>query len=290
MMAVIVAVLTFIAVLCLWFGIKGMRNPRYLFDKLETKKEVDTEPFFESLWEFTQSGLSFDDVLKLALCGAALGVGVGMICQGTAMAIILGIAAFVLVPKIYSRVRKNSFVNRFTDQFARDVMIFSAAAKVMPIGNCAAQVVEEVPEPSKTVFKYIDESVHLGEPLNRAINKAAAEFNLPILNLLGDAVRTLDELGGGERSGELLDSVAEEARFKQNHKRTIKTEFSELKSMMGIATTIPVALFGFFALDSGSAYREAIVNAPWLVGIGVGVLICGWFWVWSLLKSAEKTL
>jgi Flp pilus assembly protein TadB len=251
----------------------------------------DTAPFFESLWDFTKAGLAFDDALKIGCLSSALLVACGFILQGVPTAVIGGIIGFVLGPRVYTRIKRKRFQNKFEAQFARAMSAFAAAAQVMPLGLCFRHVAEEFSSPTKEVFSYIQSGIEkLNYQPHDAIQKASRDFELPILADLAEAIRVLDELGGGEHAIELLDAVAEEARFNQRHKLEVKSTFGEIKYSMIAACVVPVFIFFLFLADKGSDFALAVSQYPWLIVCGFVFLVIGWIFASRLIAKASETI
>jgi|GEM_PF-3881464 len=284
------AVFVFLSLTCLGAGVLSRSTASQVAWYFEGGRKPDTRPFFDSLWSFTRAGMGAEDALKLSALFCALGVGAGLFLQGAAAAVLLGSLAFVGGPRLYMNSRVAGFKKKFEAQLPRALASFSAAARVMPLKACFRQVAKEFQPPVGTVFSYIAGAVEMDPRAYAAVSKAAEEFDLPVLHDFAESVRALEELGGGEGAAQLLDAVAEEARFKQRHRLEVKGMFGELQYTMLAACGVPVFMFALFALDSGSEYRAAIVEMPWLIALGVVVLLVGWGAARSFISSASRTV
>lgn len=289
-MIVVSAFLVFLSLLCLGIGVYLRISKPKIFQYLEGKKKIDTKPCFESLWQFSKAGMSADEALKIAALFTSLGIAVGLLFQGVLLGVVLGLLSFIGGPRLYVQTKITKFKNKFDMQFPRALASFSAAAKVMPLKMCFRQVAKEHEYPVNVVFSHIAEAVEMEPRAYTAISGAAKEFDLPVLYDFADSVRALEELGGGEGATQLLDAVAEEARFKQRHRLETKGMFGELVYTMLAACGVPIFFLGLFMLDSGSDYRAAIIEMPWLLLAGFAVLIAGWVIARSLISSASRTI
>jgi Flp pilus assembly protein TadB len=283
----------FFAILAVCFGVYGFSTrsklSEFFASKVAEQRFLDVEPFFNSLWSFARSGVSINDTLKLAAIATAVAVAIGMCVQGAITAAVFGILAFFLAPRVFIKIRQVGFEKKFTAQFPQAVASFSAAARVFPLRLCFGSVAKESKPPVQTVFTYIQDAVEkLGTPPHKAITEAAEEFGLPILLDFADTVRTLDELGGGEHAGDLLDAAAEECRFKQRHQMEVTSMFGELRFTMMAATGVPVVVFLLFLSDRNGDYYQMVMKMPWLILLGAIVLIAGWVISESLVSSAKQ--
>jgi Flp pilus assembly protein TadB len=283
----------FCGVLALGAGVFGLatRSRVEEFFRGRAVRFADLEPFFDSLWGFARAGMAADEALRLAAAAAAVAVAVGVMLQGAVTAFILGVLAFAVTPRIFVSMKRADFERRFDSQFPQAAAAFSAAARVLPIRLCFGSVVRDFGGPVRTVFSYMQHAVEdLATPPRKAIADAADEFGLRVLRDFAGVVSILDEVGGGEHAGDLLDAAAEECRFKQRHRMEVSQMFGELRYTMMAATAVPVITFFIFLADRRGEYYQTVTHMPWLVAIGAAVLAAGWVIAESLVSSAKRVV
>lgn len=277
------------ALICLFYSLYGLRHRSKITEQL-TPNKISTAPFLENLWGYPQSGLTQEEIIKYAVIITAISIALGIFLQGLWLSILLGIAGFTLGPKLLTKYIKRKFVSSFRMNYARAISSFSAAAKVMPVRLCFKHISNESHSSVSRVFGYISTGIEdLDLPPHKAILKAAEEFELNELNALAEVLQILDEIGGGEHAGELLDAVAEEARFQQRHMLDVKSQFGELKMSMLFASAAPIILFLVFYFDKGD-FGRAIDTFSWITPAGIIVLLIGWGISQHLITKAAKVV
>lgn len=287
-MTAVVALCSFAAVITLGFAFYGYFN-RSLLDELlsEHRGLINPRPLLEWLWGYARAGMEFEQVMGIATASLAVAVALGMLIEGISAALILGVGVFIVSPRLYAALMRRRFCREFELHYPLAVASLAATAEIMNIRSAFRHAASLARPPTDIVFRYIAASLESGtDSPYRAVMDAAREFDLPILEHLGSAVRALDELGGGEEAVQLLEATAEEARFKRNHRMEVKRIFAELQGIMLAATLVPIFMFLVFAADASGEYRAVLMDMPWLFVIGVMVIIFGWVAAKSMIDSA----
>lgn len=230
--------------------------------------------FFDVLWDTIPPKRPY----FLGRGGIAAGVGfvIGLMFAPQA-SLVFALMAFVLVPRVINIFETNKKKKDFFKQFPRAVAEIAAVARTQTILDGFRVVADEHKPPVSEVFGYIAEVVEKGGKLHSAVMDAYKQYQYPGLDKLSDAVRVIDELGGGERAADVLVSAADHIRFLERFRSKVDSNVGGIIKEIGIATAIVV---GYFLVTSGPHTEgwENTVNHPMIVLTGFSAMAIGWYY------------
>ncbi|GBF35460.1 hypothetical protein DCCM_4589 [Desulfocucumis palustris] len=274
-MLLFLSLLLFLMVISLGIAIIGWQRRSPLVDRLERKKE-QPEPetnFFDVLWNINP--VLRKESFRYGLYSAMAAFTTGVMFTPLAALVFAG-AAFVMVPRIKQLLDMNRRRKRFFKQFPRAVSELAAVAKTGTLLDGFRLVEKEHPAPVADVFGYIAKTVDSGTTAHKAVFDAVEQFGYPGLDRLGEAVRVINELGGGEKAGETLNSAADHIRFLERFRNKVDAAVGGIIYEMLLATGI---ILLYFLLTSGPWTEgwENVRKHPMVVLTGLLAIGIGWY-------------
>ncbi len=229
--------------------------------------------FFDVLWDTTSQ--QRPQFLQQGGIAAGVGFVIGLMFAPQA-SLVFALIAFVLAPRAINMMEKAKKRKDFFRQFPRAVTEVAAVARTQTILDGFKVVAAEHKPPVSEVFGYIAEVVEKGGKLHIAVMDAHKQYQYPGLDKLSDAVRVIDELGGGERAAEVLVSAADHIRFLERFRSKVDSNVGGIIKEIGIATAIVV---GYFFITSGPHTEgwENVQNHPLVVLTGFAAIGIGWY-------------
>ena len=164
--------------------------------------------------------------------------------------------------------RENLFTTRFPEGL--DVLVRGLRAG-LPIAESIVNARSEVPEPVKTVYGHIADSVNLGQNLEDAIADAAKTLDTPELKFFAVSLSVQRETGGN--LAETLANLAEILRRRRQMKLKVKAMSSEARASAYILGSLPFIMFGLiFFVNTGYA-MELFTDPRGMVMVGIGMFM-----------------
>ncbi len=241
--------------------------------------------FLDTLWNIAP--VQRERSLKTAVLASVIAFVIGLTLTPEA-SLVFAACSFVLAPRIRNTVEENRQKKLFFKQFPRAVSELAAVARTGTILDGFIAVKEEHPSPVRDVFGYIAESIASGTSPSEAIRDAQQQFNYPGLDKLGNAIRIINELGGGEKASETLTSAADHIRFLERIRGKIDASISGLKLKMLISTCVIVGYF-FLMYGPWTGQWYLVQKHPVVVLTGFIALGIGWYLSLNKIQKFKNT-
>lgn len=177
--------------------------------------------------------------------------------------------------------RQNKFIQRFPEGL--DVIVRGLRAG-LPIAESIVNARSEVPEPVRTVFTNISDSINLGQNLEEAIADSAKQLDVPELKFFAVSLAVQRETGGN--LAETLSNLADILRRRRQMKLKVKAMSSEARASSYILGSLPFIMFGLiFFVNSGYA-MELFTDPRGMVMVGVGafMMTLGVLIMWKMVN------
>ncbi len=199
---------------------------------------------------------------------------IGAICWAffgfqPALSVLIGLGVGIWLPHMsigfmISR-RQEKFTTRFPEGL--DVIVRGLRAG-LPIAESIVNARSEVPEPVRSIFTSISDSVNLGQNLEEAIADAAKVLDTPELKFFAVSLSVQRETGGN--LAETLSNLADILRRRRQMKLKVKAMSSEARASAYIIGSLPFIMFGLiFFVNTGYA-MELFTDPRGMVMVGVG--------------------
>ena len=284
-MLILFALLIFGFVALLGIGIITRSNSSPLIDILgrgKHEEKVESKIFFlDFLWDTKPQMRGRSIQQGLTASAAAFVAGLVFAPQAS---IIFAVIAFVIAPRIINMLEENGRKKAFFKNFPQAIAEVAAVARTQTMLDGFKVVAKEHRPPVSDVFGYIAEAVENGARLHAASMDAYKQYQYPGLDRLSDAVRIIEDLGGGEKASEVLLSAADHIRFLERFRGKVDMAVGGIIKEIGMATAIVV---GYFLITSGPGTEgwESVKNHPGVVIVGFAAIGAGWYF--SLKKIQE---
>lgn len=274
-------------------GIYLRQNRSSLIEYFQPAKtpRFKSQPFLDSLWQVEDASFNRSTLTKIAYYSAVIGAVLGIVVYGLIGALVLSSLGFALGPRIYGYVYQERFRKQFNNQYPQVVSSLASSQRAGgTLLDSIRYVAVEFPTPTKDVFGQIARYTENNMPLFTSIHQVANDYKLSELHRLADAVRIIQELGGGEKAAEILEDAAEGIHWQRRCEQLIKAGTTKIRQTGLIATVIPVLLFVYFAMDPNSEYRMALYDPASQVWLFIGAIatLSGWGITQLIIKKAKE--
>lgn len=279
----------FLSILCLGAGIiyRGRTSifKEMLFGK--TSRSNNKSNFWDNVWRLEEYSHNREEVQKVAILSAAVGIVLGFAINGY-LSIVFGILGVITVPRLFIQFKNEQTKKAFEKQLPRVTTTLAVCTRTGTLYDGFKHIANEFPAPAGTVFQYIVDGVDHGFTAHQAIEKAIAEFNLPDLKELAQTVRVISELGGGENTGEILESAAEHVRFRERYMMQVKANVSEIKYTALLAHIFPLGLFLLLLMDRQGVHWQTLHENPTIYLVGTVIVVICWSITQYMIKQARN--
>lgn len=224
------------------------------------------------------------------LFGAAAGFGligalVGLVvAEGLLIAAVLAFIAGAMPFALVSRAR----TTRLLKIQAQLPDVLSVLASSLRAGHSFVQALDtaaqEVPEPAAHEFTRVLAEIRLGRPVDEAMNGMADRVGSEDFRWAVLAVNIQRTVGGN--LAEVMDTVSETMREREEIRRQIKTLSAEGKLSIRILTVLPLLLAAYLAKVNPDYIKLLFETNTGLmmVFVGSGLLVVGLLWMRQLVK------
>ena len=182
--------------------------------------------------------------------------------------------------------QNKAFLLLFPD--AIDLYCARACAPVCPYRNPWLLVSQEVPEPVKSIFANIHNTMKLGVSLEKSLQETAKKLDMTEFNFFTTSIVLQRETGGN--LSEILNNLSEVLRSRFMMRMKIKAMSSEARGSSYIIGALPfVVLTGAVSLLSPPDYMLPLINdyrGNVCAAVAVGMMISG-MWVMNRMTKFE---
>jgi tight adherence protein B len=217
----------------------------------------------------------------MTFVGAVAG---GVIFQSWLFAAIFAVAG-ALFPIGYLAYRSRQRIKKLHEQLPDVLMILASSLRA---GHSFLQAIDtvsrEIADPSAKEFTRVVTEIRLGRPIEEAMNAMAERVDSEDLRWAILAVNIQREVGGN--LAEVLDTVAETVRERDQVRRQVEVLSIEGKLSMYILIGLPVAV-GLYIFKFNKAYiMQLFQSTPgwYMFGIGAVMMTIGYFWMRKIVK------
>lgn len=201
------------------------------------------------------------------------------------LALLIGLTAGIGIPYwVINRMAANRITN-FLKHFPDAIdLIVRGLKSGLPASESITLVGQEVPDPVGVEFRRITDSVKLGQPLEVALNEAAARVPANDFHFFVISLSVQKETGGNLT--ETLENLSNLLRRRQQMKLKIRAMSSEARASAYIIGSLPFAIGGIiYALNP--EYTSQLFLDPRgrvMVGFGLAWISIGAFIMAKMVK------
>jgi len=222
-------------------------------------------------------------VILSASVGVASVAG-GLVVLGLPSALLIGVASMVL-PRMTLRVLTGRRRAAFADQFEGVLQMISGSLRAgYGLMQAVATVAEEAPAPTSKEFSRVAVENRLGRTVEESLRSMADRMDNEDLRWVVEAIDIQYEVGGD--LAEVLDTVAETIRDRDQIRRQVKALSAEGRMSAVILVSMPFALAFLMSVVSPDYLAELTGTTIGRVMIGGALVMIaiGAVWIKRIVK------
>ena len=249
------------------------------------RKMVSPKDFLHEFWG------SGEDLLPLGLSSALGGFLAGYFLLGAIGGILLALAGFSFLPRIYlalkQRRRRASFRLQLPAIIEAMATVFQAGGNVLTAIEDACRVAKP---PLQEVFVQLRGDIKANTPLNDVMDRLVGMVDSLEVKMLADAIKSVGQVGP-EASSRMLGIAAGFCGESVKLKRDIDAATSNIRYGFLISSLLPPAIGAIMSLCIPQ-YLEAFQSFQGhiLIGLSLVWLLAGHIWVSAMIRGAGKEI
>lgn len=199
-------------------------------------------------------------MLLSLLVGCAGGGIVQTVVNIPLVALIAGLAAAVVVPRVVLAILISRRETRFLRQFPDAIdLIIRGVRSGYPVAEAIGLIADELPDPIGGEFRIVIERLRLGQTMEQALSEAAERIGLPDVRFFAVSLSVQHETGGNIT--ETLQNLSDILRKRQHMKLKIKALSSEARASAWIIGSLPfIVMLLMYFLNPG--YLDGLIADP----------------------------
>lgn len=229
--------------------------------------------------------LKSGEFLAMSLLTAAVGALLGALVLPKLIFIVAFAGLGFFAPRAWLALTVHRRLNKMHGQIADILMIIASSLRA---GHSFMQALDavgkEIPEPGCSEFSRLVAEIRLGRPVDEAMNDladriASEDFRWAVL-----AVNIQRDVGGN--LAEVLDTVAETIRERDNVRRQVKVLSAEGKMSIYILAGLPIGLAAYMAIVNPDYLGLLWTTRIGLVMLSVAssLMVLGILWMRKVVK------
>ena len=203
--------------------------------------------------------------------------------MGLSLGIIFAVWLPLQIMKFKVTRQNKAFLRLFPDAID---LIVRGLRSGLPVSESMLLVAQEVPDPVKSVFANVNNTMRLGVSLEKALQEAARRLDMTEFNFFTTSIVLQRETGGN--LSEILNNLSEVLRLRFLMRMKIKAMSSEARASSYIIGALPFVVLGavsFFA----PAYMKPLITdyrGNVCAAVAAGMMISG-MWVMNRMTQFE---
>ncbi len=198
-------------------------------------------------------------------------------------------APFLLLPRIYVRIKRAAYYRKFDDQLSDALMLMSNSLRAgFSFLQAMEMVAREAPSPIGDEFARVTQEIGLGVPIGEALNALSARIKSMDLALVVTAVVIQREVGGA--LAQLLELIAAVIRERQTIKGEIRTLTSQgrltgyILGMMPISVGLAILLVGRAVAPNDPSFIDPLIHTFFGNLMLIGAFIWQMIGFWLIMR------
>lgn len=170
--------------------------------------------------------------------------------------------------------RNKAFINQFPE--AIDLVVRGVRSG-LPIGESIKSIAKEMAEPIKTEFTIVNDSMKLGETVEKALWTCSERLDIAEVKFFVIALSIQRETGGN--LAETLENLSTIIRKRRYMQMKIKAMSSEARASAMIIGSLPFAMFGILMVMNPKYIRTLLIDprGHMLIAVGLALIFTGNF-------------
>lgn len=262
---------------------------------LGTAAYLNRDPL-EKLFKTTENKKTKDKILDIkdkniftyTVLIAVLTVIICYTLFGVLIALLSGTAVFLILPKIIHKYKKQKLQKSFNQNLIKAVQTINMHIQA---GSTLLEGLRkvDVSYPASEAFKEMVEDIERGVSFKTAADKLARKVGTPEARFFTNSIVLLEELGGSEKTFNLLESVADNIREKEIAAEKIKAASGHLRYGFLVAAAIPFVISGFMSVNFPEHTQILMSNiGKIMILLSFAFLAAGWFIICKMVNEIKQ--
>ncbi len=248
---------------------QSLRQQTALLEK--RKKRV---PLQDQIFQAGLKTKRLDFIRNQVIVGAAVFVVTFILQVPLLFAIVFGVAAGYLLPRMYLGFRRKRFQNAYLDELPNAVEAIVRGVKAgLPLNDSMRVVAKEVKEPVRSEFQRVLDQQAVGKSMAEAVMVLFDRVPLPEVNFFIVVINVQQQAGGN--LSEALTNLSRVLRNRKKMKQKVKAMSSEAKASAAIVGSLPFIVAILVTMTTPN-YMLPLVETPiGMIWLGIAVLLMG---------------
>ncbi|HEY4199253.1 MAG TPA: type II secretion system F family protein [Devosiaceae bacterium] len=187
-------------------------------------------------------------------------------------ALVFGVAAGYLLPRMFLNFRRKRFQAKFLDELPNAVEAIVRGVKAgLPLNDSMRVVAKEGKEPLRSEFQRVLDQQAVGKSIGEAIVLLYERVPVPEVNFF-IVVITVQQQAGGNLS-EALTNLSRVLRNRKKMKAKIAAMSSEAKASAGIIGALPFIVAGLVSITSPTYLLPLFTTNTGLLWLGIAAVM-----------------
>ena len=198
-------------------------------------------------------------------------------------------APFLLIPRLYVKIKRAAYYRKFDDQLADALMLMSNSLRAgFSFLQAMEMVAREAPAPIGDEFARVTQEIGVGVPIGEALNGMSARIKSMDLALVVTAVVIQREVGGA--LAQLLELIAAVIRERQTIKGEIRTLTSQgrltgyILGMMPISVGLAIWFVGRAVAPNEPSFIDPLISTQLGNLLLIGAFIWQMIGFWLIMR------
>ncbi len=221
------------------------------------------------------------EILAASIFLAVLVLVIGLILGLKFWAFLIALP-FLLLPRIYVKIKRAAYYRKFDDQLSDALMLMSNSLRAgFSFLQAMEMVAREAPSPIGDEFARVTQEISVGVPIGEALNSMSTRIKSVDLALVVTAVVIQREVGGA--LAQLLELIAAVIRERQTIKGEIRTLTSQGRLTGYILGSMPITVgLAIYFVGRAVAPDEPSFIEP-LINTQLGNLLLIGSFIWQMI-------
>ncbi len=229
--------------------------------------------------------LRASELTAIQVVGAVLGFVSLWALSNSLLLGLVGALVGVVVPRLLLAGARSRRQSKFMEQLPDTLQLLAGTLKAgYGVMQAIDTVVKEVDDPMSSEFQRALTEARLGLPLEDSLGSMAERVGSDDFRWVVVAMNIQRQVGGN--LAELLETVAETLRGREQVRRQITTLSAEGRLSAIILFALPFGLLGYLLLVNPEYLAPLLANQIGLlmIGVALALMFVGWIWIRRLIK------
>lgn len=233
-----------------------------------------------------QAGVSMRpaEFVVLTAIACVIGLSAGWILFGP-LGGIAGVVLAFLGVQFVLRHKANKRIAAFDEQLPDTLHLMAGSLRAgFGLLQAVDVIAAEAPSPTAEEFQRVKVEIHLGRDMDEALRAMAERVGSEDFRWVSDGIQIHREVGGD--IAEIIDSVNETIRARNQTRRRIKALSAEGRMSATVLIALPIGLALLISVINPEYVAELTGSSigRFLIGLGIAGMVVGVFWIRRIVR------